>query len=249
MLDRALQRAAAGGADLHVVAADEQLCRARRVAIGGDVERLAAEPHAAVAHLHRQHDGLADEAVHEGGRRIVVDLAGRADLLDAALVHDDDAVGDFQRLLLVVGDEDRGDVDFLMQRAQPLPQFLAHLGIERAEGLVQQQDARLDGKRARERNALALAAGELVRIAVGKPVELHEIEQLLDAGADRRPRPCGCRAAARAGQRRRSRTRSCGGTARSAGTRSRHGARRRRGRAHSRRRTTPRPNPANQGRR
>ena len=116
----------------------------------------------------------------------LVDVVGRADLLDLALVHDDDAVGDFQRLLLVVGDEDRGDVDLVMQRAQPFAQLFPHLRIERAEGLVEQQDARLDRERAGQRDALALAAGELARIAVGKPVELHEIEQLLDPRADRR---------------------------------------------------------------
>ncbi len=138
---------------------------------------------------------------------LVIDVVGRADLLDLALVHHHDAVGDFQRLLLVVGDEDRGDVDLVMQRAQPFAQLLAHLGVERAEGLVEQQDARLDRERARERNALALAAGELARIAVGEPVELNEIEQLLDPRTDRAPRPCGRHAAARAGRRRRSRTR------------------------------------------
>jgi hypothetical protein len=36
-----------------------------------------------------------------------------------------------------------------------------------------------------KRDALALAAGELARIAVGEPVELHEIEQLFHPGADR----------------------------------------------------------------
>ena len=81
-----------------------------------DIQRLAAEPHAAIADLDRQHDRFADETVHERGRRMVVDLAGRADLLDAALVHHHHAVGDFERLFLVVGDEDRGDVDLVVQR-------------------------------------------------------------------------------------------------------------------------------------
>ena len=62
--------------------------------------------------------------------------------------------------------------------------------------------------------------GELRGIACGQPVELHELEQLAHAASD-----LGfagrARAAARAGRRRRSRTPSCGGTARSAGTRSR----------------------------
>ena len=80
---------------------------------------------------------------------------------------------------------------------------------------------RLDGERARQRDALALAAGELVRVAVGEPVELHQLEQLRRPCADRalgRPRRL---AAARAGRTRRSRRSSCGRTARSAGTRSR----------------------------
>src|SRR6185312_1514736 len=57
--------------------------------------------------------------------------------------------------------------------------------IERAKRLVEQQDARFDGKRTRQRDALPLAAGQLAGIAVRQPVELHEIQQLLDAGADR----------------------------------------------------------------
>src|SRR6187402_3234081 len=38
---------------------------------------------------------------------------------------------------------------------------------------------------ARECDALTLATGQLARIAVRQPVELHEIEQFLDSGADR----------------------------------------------------------------
>src|SRR5256886_3662564 len=49
----------------------------------------------------------ADEAHHELVRGMVVELARRRDLLDAALVHDDDRVCELERLLLVVRDEDR----------------------------------------------------------------------------------------------------------------------------------------------
>ena len=123
--------------------------------------------------------------MHEGGRRIVVDIAGRADLLDAALIHHHHAIGDFERLFLVVGDEDGGDVDLLMQRTQPLTQFLTHLGIQRAERLVEQQDTRRDRQRPRERNALALAARQLAGVTSSQPIKLHQIEQFLDARADR----------------------------------------------------------------
>jgi len=44
---------------------------------------------------------------------------------------------------------------------------------------------RLDRERTRQRNALTLAAGQLAGIAVGQPIELHQIEQFLDACADR----------------------------------------------------------------
>ena len=78
----------------------------------------------------------------------------------------DDLVGDVHRLLLVVGDEERRHVDLVVQAAQPLAQLGADLGVERAERLVEQQHLRLDRQRARERHPLALAAGELRRVAL-----------------------------------------------------------------------------------
>jgi hypothetical protein len=45
------------------------------------------------------------------GGGLVVDFERRADLVGAAGVHDDDAVGDRQRFFLVVGDEDGGDAE------------------------------------------------------------------------------------------------------------------------------------------
>ncbi len=52
-----------------------------------------------------------------------------------------------------------------MQAAQPAAQLLAHLGVERAEGLVEQQHFGLDRQGAGQGHALALAAGELGGIA------------------------------------------------------------------------------------
>ena len=54
--------------------------------------------------------------------RAIVDVLEAADLLDRALVHHDDPVGDRQRLLLAVGDEDGGDAELLLQRANVLAQ-------------------------------------------------------------------------------------------------------------------------------
>jgi hypothetical protein len=60
-------------------------------------------------------------------------------------------------------------VHLVVQPPQPAAQLLAHLGVERAERLVEQQHLRLDRERAGERDALPLPARELRGIAVGQP--------------------------------------------------------------------------------
>ena len=57
--------------------------------------------------------------------------------------------------------ENAGDADVVVQLSQPAPKLLTHLRVERAERFVQEQDARLDGESAGQRDALALAARKL----------------------------------------------------------------------------------------
>ena len=82
-----------------------------------------------------------------------------------------------------------------------MAEFLAHFGVDRAERFVEQQQARFECERARQRDALALSAGELVRIAVSsqsKPIEREQLFHPLAAlglvlrdrrGCTRRPKP------------------------------------------------------------
>ena len=56
--------------------------------------------------------------------------------------HDRDPVGHRQRLALVVGDVDEGDPDLLLDPGELDLHLLAELEVERAERLVEQQDAR-----------------------------------------------------------------------------------------------------------
>ena len=74
----------------------------------------------------------------------------------------------------------------VVEAAQPGAQVLADLGVERAEGLVEQQHLRLDRQRPGQRHPLALAAGELVGVALGQPVELDQAQQLVHPVADLR---------------------------------------------------------------
>ena len=68
-----------------------------------------------------------------------------------------------------------------MQLAKIVAERVAGEGIERAERLVHQHDARLCGERARHADALALAAGEFMRqaVAILRAVEPHQVEQFV----------------------------------------------------------------------
>jgi hypothetical protein len=71
-----------------------------------------------------------------------------------------------------------------VELAQPAPEFLAHLGVECAEGFVEQQHFRADRERAGEGDALPLAAGKLGGAAVFKAFEFHQLEQFQRPVAD-----------------------------------------------------------------
>ena len=113
--------------------------------------------------------------------RIVVDVARRADLQHVAAAHHRDAVGHGERLLLVVRDQHEGDAGLALQPLQLALHLLAQLEIERRQRLVEQQHARLRRQRARQRDALLLAARQVARAARGEAVEPHHLERFGDA--------------------------------------------------------------------
>ena len=106
-----------------------------------------------------------------------------ADLLDLALVHHHDLVGERHRLDLVVGDVDAGDAELLLDAADLGAHLLAQLGVQVGERLVHQQHLRLHHQRARQRHALLLPAGELVGRAVLQPGQLHQLQHTRHARA------------------------------------------------------------------
>ena len=98
--------------------------------------------------------------------------------------HHHDAVGEHERL----GDAVRDEEHRLAARRPDAQQLVLHLDagdlVERAERLVHQQDLRILRERARDRDALLHAAGELGRIPVavaGEPDERQELGRLAPA--------------------------------------------------------------------
>ena len=103
---------------------------------------------------------------------VVVDLLGRAELLDTAVVHDRDAIRQGHRLDLVVGDVDGGDPKLVTQVLELRAHGDPELRVEVRERLVHQEHLRGAHDGPRERDPLALAAGEGAGLAVEQLLEL-----------------------------------------------------------------------------
>src|SRR3954462_3062295 len=73
-----------------------------------------------------------------------MDLVGRSELLQTSVAQDGDTVRQLQRLILVVGDEDRGLARALVDIAQPASEVFPHLRIQSPERLVQGKHPRRD---------------------------------------------------------------------------------------------------------
>src|SRR5882672_6512289 len=97
-------------------------------------------------------------------------------------------IGKAERLLLIVGHVERREAERLMEPTDLVPHLEPQLRVEVAERLVHQDERRLGDDRARERDALLLAAGELRRIALRQSGQLHQLEGAVDAAIDLGPR-------------------------------------------------------------
>src|SRR6185312_10969765 len=102
----------------------------------------------------------------------------------AAAVDDGDAIRHRQRLALVVGHVDGRRAKPVVQLADLDLHRLAELLVERRQRLVHQHDRRLEHDGARERDALALAAGQFVDAARTVATELDGVERGLNAPCD-----------------------------------------------------------------
>ena len=102
-------------------------------------------------------------------------------------IHHGDAVADVAHHRKVVRDEQIGDAELALQPHQQVEDLRADRDVERRDRLVADDQLGRQRERARDHDALALAAGELVRIARGVlRLQPDQHEQLLDAARERR---------------------------------------------------------------
>ena len=139
-------------------------------AVGGNAVNLHAVPldgrdtgvTLLLGKLATQEVGLANEVGHKLVDGTIVDGVRVANLVDDAALHDNDPVGDGHGLGLVVRDVNGRDARLLLDAAHLGAHLNAKLGVKVREGLVEEQDRGLDDQGTRQRNALLLAARELV---------------------------------------------------------------------------------------
>ena len=122
------------------------------------------------------------------------DRLGFAHLDDLAQVHHRHAAADMAHQPQVVGDEQVGQLQALLQVHQQVDHLCLDRHVERRHRLVGDDELRLERQRPGQADPLPLAAAELVRIALEvRRVEADEPEQLRDARDAFRPwcRACG----------------------------------------------------------
>ena len=114
-------------------------------------------------------------------RGTVVDLARRTHLLDDAVAHHHDAVGDRQRLLEVVGDVHARDVQPALELLQLHAHLPAELGVEIRQRLVEEQHRGREHERPGQGDALLLPAGELRGAPRAEIAELDQLQRVAHA--------------------------------------------------------------------
>ena len=165
----------------------------------GAHERL--EPQAALGVRHGR-----EQEPRIGVLRVEQHRVGRALLDDPAAVHHEHLIGHVARARDVVRDVEEGDAELPLELQDQVEDADPDRDVEHRDGLVGQDHARLDRQGARDRDALALPARELVRVLLRDLVGRHEPDARAAARARaRRPRRAsrsrGSAAAARCGGR------------------------------------------------
>ena len=153
-----------------------------RVRASGSIRGAAPVTSATTRAASSRRSGVADHDVEVVAADLALELAGVSPGDDAAVVDDDDVVGQALGLVQVLGGQ--------QQRRAPLDQVLEHrpqlgagAGIETGRGLVEEQDLGVGHERGGQVEAPAHAPG----VARGHPVGRVDQRELLEQASGLRP--------------------------------------------------------------
>ena len=100
-------------------------------------------------------------------------------------IHDRDPVGNVPNDREIMSDEEIAQLEPLLQVFEQIDDLPLDRHVERGDRLVADDECRLERERARDADALALAAGKLVRIAVGHIGEQADLARAAPRRASR----------------------------------------------------------------
>ena len=132
------------------------------------------------------HLRATDEAGHEEVAGVLVQLQRRAHLLDAPGGQHDDAVGQGHGLHLVVRHVDHGGLELLVQLGELHAHLHAQGGVQVGQRLVEKKDLGLAHDGPADGHALALAAREVLGLALQQVLDVQDPGGLLHRGVDLR---------------------------------------------------------------
>ena len=105
-----------------------------------------------------QQVGFAEKLCHESRIRFEVQCLRRCHLLHPGLVHEADAVGQYQGFLLVMRHVHHASAQFAMQAGYFKFHLLAQIAVQRAQRLIHQHDRGLVSQGACQSDTLLLPA-------------------------------------------------------------------------------------------
>lgn len=110
------------------------------------------------------------------------DLVGGAQLHDTTQVHDGDAVAQMPHDPEVVGNEEKREAELAPELGEEVQHLRLNRNVERRDGLVADDEARVQREGSCDAYALLLSAAELVGVAqLHVAPKAHEIHELEDA--------------------------------------------------------------------
>ena len=92
------------------------------------------------------------------------------------MIYHDDPIGQGEGFLLIMGDVKKRDAQPALQRLELDLHLFPHLAVQGGERLVEQEETRSIDERARQRNALLLAAREFARPPLAHRLHAHHLQ-------------------------------------------------------------------------
>ena len=123
---------------------------------------------------------VADEVRDKRIFRLVVNIFGRADLLNVTLIHDDDAVAHRQSLFLVVRHEDKRNARLFVDSDEFAAHVPTQFQIQSRKRLVKQKNFRLVDDCAGNGNSLLLTAAQSGDVVFFVAFKVDEFERVFD---------------------------------------------------------------------